>query len=243
MNELDADRARIKSYFIAERGYWRPWAETLLQADPGFLERYARYAGYPARSGPLSERMIELIYVALDASAAHLYEAGLGTHLARAVTAGASEADIFDTLHLVAAQGLESVYQAVAILADETGRLDHHSLDPVLQHRVAQVCPDLSEVLTLIATQDPGYAEVLIDFLAHRSSGNGLTLAERGLVQIALQACFTAFNSQAVRRLVRSTLAEGASSSEMLQAIQLGAHLSVHGTALGATVFTDIMNR
>ena len=49
-----ADRERIKELFIAERGYWRPWTETMLQACPGFVEQYARYAGYPARTGPLS---------------------------------------------------------------------------------------------------------------------------------------------------------------------------------------------
>ena len=61
-------RAQIKDFFIAQRGYWRPWTETMLHACPGFVQHYARYAGYPARTGPLTERMVELIYVALDAS-------------------------------------------------------------------------------------------------------------------------------------------------------------------------------
>jgi alkylhydroperoxidase/carboxymuconolactone decarboxylase family protein YurZ len=240
MTDVAANRAHIKAHFIAERGYWRPWTEALLQADPVFLARYASYAGYPARSGPLSERMVELIYVALDASAAHLFTPGLKTHMTRALEVGASEADIFDVLHLLAAQGLESVYQSAAILAEEAADDPLAVPDAVLQARIEQHCAELGEVLMPIAQRDSGYAHVLLDFLAHRGSNTGLTPRERGLVQVALHACFTAFNPGAVRRLIRATLAEGATSAELMQAIQLGAHLSVHGTALGATVFAEI---
>lgn len=66
--ENDSARAQIREFFIAERGYWRPWTETMLQVCPGFVQQYARYAGHPARTGPLTQRMVELIYVALDTS-------------------------------------------------------------------------------------------------------------------------------------------------------------------------------
>jgi alkylhydroperoxidase/carboxymuconolactone decarboxylase family protein YurZ len=44
----------------------------------------------------------------------------------------------------------------------------------------------------------------------------------------------------AARRAIRAALADGATPDEILQAIQLGAHLSVHGTALGATAFVNV---
>ncbi|UUZ62655.1 hypothetical protein LP417_22310 [Polaromonas sp. P1-6] len=37
----DAAREAIKALFIAERGYWRPWTDTLLQLSPGFVQQYA----------------------------------------------------------------------------------------------------------------------------------------------------------------------------------------------------------
>ena len=100
------DREAVKAYFIAERGYWRPWTDTMLQAAPGFVAQYARYAGHPARTGPLSPRMVELIYVGLDASSSHLFESGLLTHMRRALEVGATQRDIIDVLHLVAVQGV-----------------------------------------------------------------------------------------------------------------------------------------
>ncbi|MFM0616279.1 carboxymuconolactone decarboxylase family protein [Paraburkholderia nemoris] len=240
MIEANSARERIRAHFIKERGYWRPWTEAILRVQPAFLDHYANYAGYPARSGPLSSRMVELIYVALDASSAHLFAAGLKTHMTGAFASGASEADIFDVLHLVTTQGLECVYQAAVILADEAGQVGAARIDAALQARIERLCPQASRMLQILAALDSGYVRTLLDFLEHGGTEQGLNDAERGLVQIALHACFTAFNPDALRRLIRVGLDAGTSAQEILQAIQLGAHLSVHGTALGATVFSEM---
>lgn len=232
----DAQRARIKAYFIAERGYWRPWTETVLQACPGFVEQYARYAGFPARTGPLTERMVELIYVGLDASSSHLFESGLQTHMQRALEVGATPADILDVLHLVAVQGVASVGQAAEILAELGGVADVPTIGTSLQSRIDRLGAAHALRLGALARLDPGYAEVLLDFIEQGRPDSGLTEGERSLVLLALHACFTAFNPGAVREIVTNALAQGLTSSDLLQAIQLGAHLAVHGTALGAKV-------
>ncbi|MFT3717288.1 carboxymuconolactone decarboxylase family protein [Pseudorhodoferax sp.] len=233
-------RAQIKAFFIAERGYWRPWTETLLDLSPGFLQQYARYAGYPARTGPLTPRMVELVYVALDASSSHLFASGLQTHLRRALEVGATQADLFDVLHLVAVQGVASVCQASDILAELTASPGEPAIDARLQQRIARVGPAHALSLASLARRDPGYAEVLLDFIEHGRPEGGLTPAERSIVQLALHACFTAFNAEAVRQIVTTALAQGVPAAELQQAIQLGAHLAVHGTALGADVFQQV---
>ncbi|SCK12505.1 Uncharacterized conserved protein YurZ, alkylhydroperoxidase/carboxymuconolactone decarboxylase family [Variovorax sp. HW608] len=236
----DAERARIKQSFIAERGYWRPWTETMLQACPGFVAQYARYAGYPARTGPLTPRMVELIYVALDSSSSHLFESGLQTHMKRALEVGATEADIFDVLHLVAVQGAVSVGQAADILAELAGPPEAGAIDDALQARIDALGPAHALSLAAVARMDPGYAEVLLDFIEQGRPGTGLSAAERSLVQVALHACFTAFNPDATRKVLSVALSQGVTPAELLQAIQLGSHLAVHGTALGANVFRQL---
>ncbi|TFZ04462.1 carboxymuconolactone decarboxylase family protein [Ramlibacter rhizophilus] len=235
-----ADAERVKAFFIAERGYWRPWAETMLGVSPAFLEQYARYAGYPARTGPLTPRMVELIYVALDASSAHLYEPGLHTHLKRALEVGVTPAEIFDVLHLVAVQGVASVCQATDILAELAGADDEGACAPGLQADIERLGPAHALALRAVARLDPGYAEVLIDFLERGRPAAGLSAGERSVVQLALHACFTAFNPEAVRQIVATALSQGVPRAELLQAIQLGAHLSVHGTALGVNVLRQV---
>lgn len=237
----DAEREAIKALFIAERGYWRPWTDTMLQIAPGFVQQYARYAGYPARTGPLTPRMVELIYVGLDASSSHLFESGLATHLQRALEVGASHSDIVGVLHLVAVQGLASVCQASDIVAELSGAVaDAPAIAPSLQARIQRLGDAHALALDNIARLNPGYAEVLLDFIEQGRPEAGLTPPERSLVQLALHACFTAFNPGAVRQIVRTGLAQGLSAAELQQAIQLGAHLAVHGTALGANVFRQV---
>lgn len=238
----DTARAQIKEFFIAERGYWRPWTETMLHACPGFVQQYARYAGYPARTGPLTERMVELIYVALDSSSSHLFEPGLHTHMKRAFEVGATQADIFDVLHLVAVQGVASVCQATDILAEFTDWTEVAAIDETLQARISRLGYAHALTLSSVARLDPCYAEVLLDFVEEGRPGAGLTPAERSLVQLALHACFTAFNPGAIRQIVATALAQGLTRAELLQAIQLGGHLAVHGTALGANVFREMPN-
>jgi alkylhydroperoxidase/carboxymuconolactone decarboxylase family protein YurZ len=237
----DAEHARIKAFFIAERGYWRPWTEAMLQTCPGFVQQYARYAGYPARTGPLPPRMVELIYVALDSSSSHLFESGLYTHMKRALEVGATQADIFDVLHLVAVQGAASVCQAAEILAELSGSSEAQAIDDELQARIDALGSAHALALRSVARMDPGYAEVLLDFVEQGRPGAGLSAGERSLVQLALHACFTAFNPHATRQIVSTALSQGLTPAELLQAIQLGSHLAVHGTALGADVFRQVL--
>ncbi|MDO8249430.1 MAG: carboxymuconolactone decarboxylase family protein, partial [Rhodoferax sp.] len=152
----DTAREEIKALFIAERGYWRPWTDTMLQASPGFVQQYALYAGYPARTGPLTERMVELIYVGLDASSSHLFESGLHTHMKRALEVGATQNDIFDVLHLVAVQGVVSACQASDILAELAGTVEAPAVDEKLQARIDQLGAAHALSLASVARLDPG---------------------------------------------------------------------------------------
>jgi alkylhydroperoxidase/carboxymuconolactone decarboxylase family protein YurZ len=244
----DDDREAIKANFVAQRGYWRPWTEALLRDNPRFLKRYADYAGHPARTGPLPERMVELIYVALDASATHLHENGLRTHVAHALAIGVRPREILDVLHLVAAQGVDAVWSAAGVLADAcaahgldlpptSGSLPDPGADPGADPRARMrrlgilATPD---AMACIAGLDPGYLPVLLDFLEHGRPDDGLAEPDRALVEVALRACFTGYDADALRQRIDRALTLGRTPSELLQAIQLGAHLAVHGTALGA---------
>lgn len=242
--EQSLEQKRIKDKFIAARGYWRPWTDTILNLHPAFLERYADYAGQPARKGPLSPRMVELVYVALDASSAHMYGPGLTTHLKGALNAGATPFDVLDVLHLVAMQGLEAVYAGTAILAEELGaqKPDNSQSNGVpIGDEFKAAHPVAASLIEDLARFDAEYAQVVMDFIEFGGTGKGLSDNERLLVQIALNACFTAFNPAAMRLHIRAALNKGIPASEILQVIQLGAHLSVHGTALGAISLNEII--
>ena len=242
MTDHTPEQEQIKAHFIAERGYWRPWTQVILRHKPQFLNGYASYAGYPARQGPLSGRLVELIYIALDSSATHLYPTGLRTHLDFARKAGVSAADVFDVLHIVATQGLSHVYDAVSILADEAGLEPRAAMSVQQRERVLRHFDETPAFMETLAQLDPGYLDVLLDFLEAQNGGSapgGLAPRERRLIDVALAACFSGFNETMLRIRIRGALKMDISQAELLQAIQLGAHLSIHGTALGANTFEE----
>ena len=66
-----------------------------------------------------SDREIELLNLALDASINHLYAAGIRRHIQLALSAGATSAEILAVLQLCVGQGVQSANLAVPILEDE----------------------------------------------------------------------------------------------------------------------------
>jgi alkylhydroperoxidase/carboxymuconolactone decarboxylase family protein YurZ len=249
MSDLTPAEQKLKDAYIKARGYWRPWTEGLLRLDPAFLETYGNYAGYPVANGPLSPRMVELIYVALDGSATHLFRSGLALHIRLALEQGASPREIIDVLRLATAQGLDGCNVGVKILDEELTAAGLKPAMPALTAgqqalRDAYVAefgdwPDFCEQWL---RHDAGYFAAMLDLLAGQRAAGGLDKPSRCLILIALNACFTALDPHGLRVQIRRALRLGIDTREILQAIQLTAHLGVHACAIGVPVLMDTIN-
>jgi alkylhydroperoxidase/carboxymuconolactone decarboxylase family protein YurZ len=249
MDLTPAEQA-LKEAFIQARGYWRPWTEGLLRLNPAFLETYANYGGYPAASGPLSRKMCELIYVALDGSATHLFRSGLALHTRLALESGASAEEIVEVLQLATAQGLDGCHLGVGILVEE---LAAAGLEPgcltkalsVEQQRLRAAYEarfgDWPEFCDQLLRLDPGYFAVMLDLLAGARPADGLDEISRCLISLALNACFTALNPAGIRLQIRRALRLGADHRQILQVLQMTAHLGVHACAVGVPVLLSAL--
>ena len=248
MSDLTPEQQVLKEAYVRARGYWRPWTEGLLRLDPGFLQTYGKYAGYAAENGPLSPKMCELIYVALDGSSTHLFREGLALHLRLALQAGATAREIIDVFRLATAQGLDGCNLGIGILAEELAsagvEVDHaeltHEQRALRDAYVAQFgdWPDFCEQWL---RTDPGYFAVLLDLLAGGDAGDGLDQRSRCLISIALNACFTALDPHGLRVQIRRALRLGISQREIRQVLQMTAHLGVHACALGVPVLMEAL--
>jgi len=248
MSDLTPEQQVLKEAYVKARGYWRPWTEGLLRLDPEFLQSYGKYAGYAAENGPLSPKMCELIYVALDGSATHLFRSGLALHLHLALQAGASAREIIDVFRLATAQGLDGCNLGIGILAEELASAGMEVDRPDLTHeqralREAYVAqfgdwPDFCEQWL---RSDPGYFAVLLDLLAGGHAGDGLDQRSQCLISIALSACFTALNPHGLRVQIRRALRLGIGQREIRQVLQMTAHLGVHACAVGVPVLMEAL--
>lgn len=241
----------LKAAYVEARGYWNDWTEGLLRFAPDFLERYAAYGGFPAAHGPLSPRMCELLYVALDASGTHMYEPGLKVHLGKALQHGATPAQVMQVLQLGAAQGLEGTYMGVTILAEElaaagldasehpdAATADRDVLKAAYHLRFGDWPPACDVLLRL----DPGYFRVMLDLLTCEVPGSGLVEVELALIATGLSACFTALSPEGTRLNVRRALRAGADCASILQVLQMTAHLGVHACSMGVPALMEVLS-
>jgi len=116
---LSAEQEKLKQEFVANRGYWNPIWEQLLQHSPEFFDAYSRLSSVPWKYGTLEPKIRELIYVAIDAATTHLYLPGLRTHIRNALGHGATVGEIMEVLQLTSSIGVHTVTEGVPILLEE----------------------------------------------------------------------------------------------------------------------------
>ena len=102
---LDERQRRLREEFLDSRGYWNEFLDGLLELDPDFFAAYAELAAVPWRQGPLEPKVKELILLAMDAAATHMYEPGVREHTRNALALGATAAEIMEVLELTSTLG------------------------------------------------------------------------------------------------------------------------------------------
>jgi len=106
------------------KGDWNPLWDRFQELDPDFLEAYLAFRSVPQASGPLEQKYKELILVAINAATTHLYAPGVRRHVQNALAAGASMAEILETIQLTTVMGIHSCNLAIPILLEEVERFE-----------------------------------------------------------------------------------------------------------------------
>jgi alkylhydroperoxidase/carboxymuconolactone decarboxylase family protein YurZ len=115
---LDERQERLKEEFVANRGYWHEFWEGILELAPDLFEAYVEFSSVPWKTGTLEPKVKEMIYIAFDAAATHLYVPGLELHLRNAVRLGATQDELMEVLSIVSVIGIHAATTAAPILAD-----------------------------------------------------------------------------------------------------------------------------
>jgi alkylhydroperoxidase/carboxymuconolactone decarboxylase family protein YurZ len=115
---LDERRERLKAEFTENRGYWHEFWEGILELAPDLFEAYLEFSSVPWKTGTLPPKVKEMIYIAFDASATHLYVPGLKLHLRNAVRLGATVGELMEVLSIVSVVGIHAATTAAPILAE-----------------------------------------------------------------------------------------------------------------------------
>jgi alkylhydroperoxidase/carboxymuconolactone decarboxylase family protein YurZ len=246
--ELSEEQRRFKEEYIRERGYWVAFNDGLLAYSPEFLKAYLRYASTPARLGPLSAQVRELIYVAVDTSLTHMFGEGLAIHIRKALELGCTATQLIEVMQLATAQGLDSVAVGVEVLVEElqaAGRVPAALQSPLsaeaqaLKEAYVEQFGDWPSWCERLVRLAPEYFREVAALLATSHATAALDDKTRGLICLALAASPTHLQRDAMRVHIRRLLRLGATAEELLEVLQLVAHLGIHACVVGVPLIIE----
>ncbi len=119
-DDNDLERARLKASFIEKRGYWDDhlW-EGLLTLDPGYFRAFTAFSSSPWETSHLEPKEKELVYIAFDVSATHMFSPGTALHIRNAMKYGATAGEIVEVMQIASTIGIQTFELALPILMDE----------------------------------------------------------------------------------------------------------------------------
>jgi alkylhydroperoxidase/carboxymuconolactone decarboxylase family protein YurZ len=234
----------MREEFIDTRGYWNEFWDGLLELDPDFFEAYLRFSGVPWRSGTLSPKFKELIYIAIDASTTHLYEPGLRQHIRNALRHGATREEIMEVYELTSVLGIHTCTLGVPVLIDELGG-GTPELTPEQEARKAEFIerrgywnPFWEGLLAL----DTDFFTAYLQLSGVPWRSGTLSPKEKELVYIAIDASTTHLYEPGLRQHIKNALRHGATREEIMEVYELTSVLGIHTCTLGVPVLLEELN-
>jgi alkylhydroperoxidase/carboxymuconolactone decarboxylase family protein YurZ len=238
-------RKALRDAFIDQRGYWSPAWDGVLDLDPEFFAAYLHLASVPGESGVLEPKVKEFIHIAVDAAATHLYVPGIRDHIKRALTHGATGAEIMEVIELTSTLGIHAANIGVPILVEELEAAGH-PIDRALSERQAQVKAEF--------TQKRGYWNAFWDdmlaldceFFAAYTEFSSVPWVSGTLEPKVKEFIYTAFDVAAthlyvkgLRQHIRNALGYGASREEVLEVIEIASLLGIHAATVGVPILIE----
>ncbi|MCG7310727.1 carboxymuconolactone decarboxylase family protein [Brachybacterium sp. ACRRE] len=245
-NTISFEMARER--FIQDRGTWSPSWEAVGSLDPTFLDAYRKLSTIPSRSGHLEPKVQELIFLAVDANATHLFAAGVEPHLKRALELGATREELTEVLELIATLGIHAMNIGVPILVEElrvAGLDDEASLDGHQQELKAEFTRTRGywhEFWEDILRLAPDMFEAYVEFSSVPWRSGPLSPKVKELIYIAFDTAATHLYEPGLRLHIKNALGYGATAGEILEVMEIASTLGIHGPLTAAPALVELTN-
>jgi alkylhydroperoxidase/carboxymuconolactone decarboxylase family protein YurZ len=241
-----SDRQRhLRDEFIESHGHWNELWQSLLELDEEFFEAYSKLSAVPWKEGPLEPKVKELVHIAVDAAATHLYVPGIREHVRRALELGASGAEIMEVLELTATLGIHACNIGVPILLEELEAAGQ----PVARELTSRQEEIKAEFAAKRGYWNAFWDELLLlapEFFAAYTEFSSVPWVSGTLEPKVKELIYTAFDVSAthlyesgLRQHIRNALAYGATREEVLEVIEIASTIGIHSCTLGVPILVE----
>jgi alkylhydroperoxidase/carboxymuconolactone decarboxylase family protein YurZ len=222
--------------------------DDLEHRDPAFHAAALRLSRVPWENGPLEPKIKELISVAIYASATHLFEPGLRTHIAAARELGATDAEIMEVFELASVLGIHTLTIAVPILLEELAAAgagaefaerEFTAHEAELKERFISVRGYWSDLWNGILRLDADFFEAYLEFSAVPWKSGPLEPKVKELVYIAIDASTTHLFEPGTRIHIRNALGYGATAAEIMEVFELTSLLGLDTLTAGVPALAE----
>jgi alkylhydroperoxidase/carboxymuconolactone decarboxylase family protein YurZ len=242
---MDDRRRDLREAFIEARGFWTPLWEGVLELDPDFFEAYVSFSSVPWSKGTLEPKVKELVYIAMDAAATHLFVPGIRQHIRNALEHGATREEIMEVLELTSTLGIHACNIGVPILVEELEAAGQ-PLDRELSDRQRALQADFTakrgywhqfwdDVLAL----DPDFFEAYTQFSSVPWTSGVLEPKVKELIYTAFDVAATHLYEPGLRQHIRNALDLGATKEEIMEVIELVSVIGIHSCAVGVPILLE----
>ena len=242
-----AEQERLKSEFIANRGYWNEFWDGLLLLSPDFFNAYLDFSSIPWKRGVLDPKIKEFIYIAIDASTTHLYEPGLRIHIQNALKYGATKEEIIEVYQLTSVLGMHTFTMGMPALLDEMRAAGRGSeLDVEMDERRTTLKAQFqtnrgywNEFWDGLLKLDPDFFAAYLEFSSIPWRSGQLDPKVKEFIYIAIDAATTHLYEPGLRIHIQNALKYGATKEEIMEVYQLTSVLGMHTCTMGVPVLLD----
>ena len=252
MTDEAARKARIKQDFIDARGYWSWGWDPLLDMAPDYFAAYAKLSSVPWKTGNLSPKVKELLYIAIDSSTTHMYEPGLRIHIRNALGYGATRDEIMEVFQLTSVLGVHTMTMGVPALLDamrsagianaaETPELTPHQKE--LKAGFIAARGYWSDMWDGVLALSPEYFEAYAEFSSVPWKHGTLEPKIKELIYIAIDTATTHLYEPGTRIHMANALKLGATPAEIMEVLALTSVLGVHTMAVGVPALLAELKR
>jgi alkylhydroperoxidase/carboxymuconolactone decarboxylase family protein YurZ len=221
-------RSQLRDTWVESHGVWSDDYEDLLALNPGFFELLLNFSAHPWRNGVLDPKFRQLVLLAVDAAATHLYTPGVRAHVNRALQLGATPAEIMEVLELTSTMGIHACNVGVPILLEELEAAGHPLGSEPLSERQEEIKTEFTakrgywnEFWDGVLRLDPEFFAAYTAFSSWPWDTGVLEPKVKELIYTAFDASATHMFEPGLRQHIRNALALGATKEEVMEVLEL----------------------
>jgi len=247
---LSERQQEIKDEFIQVRGTWSDSWQSVLEIDPEFLAAYLKFSAVPWRKNHLEDKVKELIYIAVDANATHMYLPGVRQHIKAALKLGATPAEIMEVLELCATLGIHAMNIGVPILVEVLQEKGIRTGPAPLTERQEEIKAEFTktrgywhafwdEMLEL----DPELFAAYTEFSSHPWHHGTLEPKIKEFIYIAFDTAATHLYVKGLKLHIENAVGYGATAQEILEVMEIASVLGIHAVTAAAPILAEEMGQ